>query len=101
MNRYLDRTPKKDYPPNVRLVHNFFPGPPNDPGQDRPFGERGFRAWVTDEDPLPTERQCFCGWLGRPHFGTVSVILDNGTPDTARRQLVKASELTAPPSELD
>jgi hypothetical protein len=85
--RYLSRTPKKEYPEGVRLVHNFCPGPPNDPGADRMVGAGGFRIWVTDEtdedvaaDPkrLPVSR-CYCGWLdGREHYGTRGYVEANG-----------------------
>jgi len=59
-------------------VHNFFPGPPDDPGRDRPYGANGFRYWITDE-PNPHERRCHCGWLGgREHYGTVATVNDKG-----------------------
>jgi hypothetical protein len=45
MRRYLTQTPKKDYPDGVRLVHNFYPGPPENPGADRMVGADGFRVW--------------------------------------------------------
>jgi hypothetical protein len=74
MRRYLSRAPKKDYPEGVRIVHNFYPGPYDDPGRDREFGLDGFRVWVTDE-PNENERRCYCGWLdGREHYGTHAVI---------------------------
>ena len=49
MLRYLARAPQREYPPDVRLVHNFYPGPHVDPGRDRPVGLNGFRGWITDE----------------------------------------------------
>ena len=74
MRRYLARAPKRSYPEGVRLVHNFYPGPHNDPGRDRMVGLDGFRVWVTDE-PNENERRCHCGWLdGREHYGTREVI---------------------------
>jgi hypothetical protein len=51
MHRYLSSLPKREYPPEVRLVHNFYPGPLDDPGRDRPLREGGFRVWITDEPP--------------------------------------------------
>ena len=84
MRRYLSKTPRKEYPSGVRLVHNFYPGPPNDPGQDRIVGLDGFRIWITDEPIEPKyERRCYCGWLDdREHYGTVEVIeqQNHGTP---------------------
>jgi hypothetical protein len=77
MIRYLARAPRRDYPEGVRIVHNFYPGPHDDPGQDRTVGLRGFRVWVTDEPngTYGNERRCYCGWLdGREHYGTVAVI---------------------------
>jgi hypothetical protein len=77
---HLDRVPKRDLPEGFRLVHNFFPGPPDDPGRDRVVGEGGFRIWRNDA-PLATtgERRCYCGWLdGREHYGTVRVITGEG-----------------------
>ena len=53
MRRYLSRAPKKDYPADVRIVHNFVPGPPDDPGADRVVSLGGFRVWITDEAPPP------------------------------------------------
>lgn len=80
--RNLARSPKLDYPEGVRIVHNFYPGPHDDPGRDRTLGVGGFRVWVTDE-PLGTygknERRCYCGWLdGREHYGTRTTIDANG-----------------------
>jgi hypothetical protein len=81
MRRYLSKTPKRDYPEGVRLVHNFYPGPIDDPGRDRFPGLDGFRFWITDE-PNPNERRCFCGWLGgREHYGTRHVIDFSGVAD--------------------
>jgi hypothetical protein len=77
MKRYLSRTPKKDYPEGVRIVHNFYPGPfDSDPGRDRALGMDGFRAWVTDEEGKPGwGERCYCGWLGGlEHYGTVGYI---------------------------
>jgi hypothetical protein len=77
MRRYLPRAPKHDYPEGVRIVHNFYPGPLDDPGRDRKVGLDGFRVWITDE-PTGTygnERRCYCGWLdGREHYGTRAII---------------------------
>jgi hypothetical protein len=74
MRRYLSKAPRKDYPAGVRLVHNVYPGPPDDPGRDRDKGDWGFRVWVTDE-PNPNEHRCYCGWLdGREHYGTVGYV---------------------------
>ena len=78
MRRYLPRTPKRKDPPDVRLVHNFYPGPRVDPGRDREIHLDGFRIWITDELPRSrpptfftdvfdagdgTEHRCYCGWL--------------------------------------
>jgi hypothetical protein len=49
MRRSLSRTPRRDYPEGVRLVHNFYPGPLDDPGRDRMVGLDGFRIWIIDE----------------------------------------------------
>lgn len=57
MMRYLPRAPKREYPADVRLVHNFHPGPPDDPGRDREVGLSGFRIWITDE-PDKVGRRC-------------------------------------------
>jgi hypothetical protein len=66
--RYMQTVPG-DLPEGVRLVHNFHPGPPNDPGRHRKAGDRGFRYWITDEPG--NDRRCYCGWLGdREHYGT-------------------------------
>jgi hypothetical protein len=47
VREYLSKTPKpRDYADEIRLVHNFPPGPKDDPGRDREFGLDGFRAWV-------------------------------------------------------
>ncbi len=74
MLRYLSKTPKKEYPADVRIVHNFCPGPHNDPGRDRVVGLDGFRVWVTDE-PNENAKRCYCGWLdGREHYGTAGRI---------------------------
>jgi hypothetical protein len=81
MRRYLARAPKKEYPANVRLVHNFYPGPLDDPGRERTVGEGGFRVWITGEPKgsYGNERRCHCGWLdGREHYGTVHVIDAHG-----------------------
>ena len=81
MMRYLSHLPKKEYPAGIRIVHNFYPGPLDDPGRDRPLREGGFRVWITDE-PIGSygdERRCYCGWLdGREHYGTVRVIDADG-----------------------
>jgi hypothetical protein len=53
MHRYLAKTPKKEYPLGVRIVHNFYPGPHEEPGRDRELRMGGFRVWVTD-DPTRT-----------------------------------------------
>ena len=47
MRRYRSKNP----PEGARLVHNFCPGPADDPGRDRAYGLNGFRYWVTDEPP--------------------------------------------------
>ena len=86
MQRYLSQTPKKKYPPSVRLVHNFYPGPHDDPGRDRMVGAMGFRIWVTDETIEQTnERRCYCGWLGREHYGTVLTVNQKGETDDLRK----------------
>ena len=73
MRRSLPRTPKKEYPNGVRLVHNFYPGPHDDPGADRLVGLDGFRIWITDEPG--NDSRCYCGWLdGREHYGTAGRI---------------------------
>lgn len=52
MLRYLSRKPRK-IPKGTRLVHNVYPGPPEDPGRDRPLREAGFgsgsrtRRWAS------------------------------------------------------
>lgn len=70
MRRYHRRTP----PPGARLVHNFYPGPDDDPARNRAYGADGFRFWVTDS-PNEHERRCYCGWLGgREHYGTRRVV---------------------------
>src|SRR5262245_60476963 len=51
MIRYLSGVPRKPLPEGVRLVHNFYPGPDDDPGRDRKIGLNGFRIWITDEPP--------------------------------------------------
>jgi hypothetical protein len=74
MRSYLTRTPTKEYPDWVRLVHNFYPGAhDDDPGRKRLLAHVGFRAWATDE-PSEQENACYCGWLGREHFGTVGYV---------------------------
>jgi hypothetical protein len=86
MIKYRRKTVKPTDPPGVRLVHNFYPGPHDDPGRDRPYGLDGFRFWITDE-PNEREQRCFCGWLdGREHYGTVRVI-DSDLNATERRNL--------------
>jgi hypothetical protein len=87
MRRYIPHIPRKQYGPEIRLAHNFCPGPYGNPGQDRSFGDGGFRYWITDE-PLEStnEHQCFCGWscgsFGTTHYGTVAYIDENGTRKT-------------------
>jgi hypothetical protein len=84
MRRYLSQTPRKEYPAGVRLVHNFFPGPLEDPGRDRHPGEGGFRIWVTDE-PNEVEGRCYCGWLGgREHYETLVYITEDCSGAGAR-----------------
>jgi hypothetical protein len=86
MRRNLNNAPRKEYPAGVRLVHNFYPGPADDPGRDRMVGQEGFRIWVTDEPPdYPNERRCYCGWLNREHYGTLAVIGRDGLPTDAER----------------
>jgi hypothetical protein len=64
VRRYLSRTPRREYRPNIRLVHNFFPGSPD----IRRPRERGRGFWITDEPG--TDERCYCGWLdGREHYG--------------------------------
>ena len=75
MRRSLPRTPKKEYPDGVRLVHNFYPGPHDDPGADR--GLVG--GWTGSASGSPMSRvttsRCYCGWLdGREHYGTAGRI---------------------------
>jgi hypothetical protein len=77
----------------VRLVHNFCPGPPDDPGRARPYSEWGFRYWITDEparsrppkfitdvlDAGGEEHRCHCGWRdGQEHYGTVGYADEHG-----------------------
>jgi hypothetical protein len=45
MQRYLSKTPKREYPEGVRIVHNFCPGPPDDPGRDRGILSPRGRRW--------------------------------------------------------
>jgi len=81
MHRYLPRAPKREYAPDVRLVHNFYPGPRDDPGRDRKVGLNGFRCWIIDEPPgtYGDEHRCHCGWLdGREHYGTVGYVDEHG-----------------------
>lgn len=42
MRRYLSGIPRKEYPADVRIVHNFYPGPADDPGADRQINVDGF-----------------------------------------------------------
>ena len=35
MRRYRVRTLTEKHPPGSRVVHNFYPGPGDDPGRDR------------------------------------------------------------------
>ena len=94
MRRYQAHVPKRELPEGVRLVHNFYPGPRDDPGRARDVGVDGFRIWITDE-PLGSrppqrvtdvfdagdgdEHRCFCGWLdGREHYGTVGYVDEHG-----------------------
>jgi hypothetical protein len=78
VKRYLPsggRVRKVDRPEGVRIVHNFYPGPHDDPGREREVGLNGFRVWITDEQQAEGEHRCYCGWLdGREHWGTVAVI---------------------------
>jgi len=69
MRCYLARAPKREYPPEVRLVHDFYPGPHDDPGRDREVGLNGFPGWITDERrrrsssavfPDPMRPPCLC-----------------------------------------
>ena len=77
-----ERSPRMHYrrkhpPPGWRLVHNFYPGPHDDPGRDRTYGLDGFRYWITDEPG--NDVRCYCGWLdGREHYGTVRVVDEDG-----------------------
>ncbi len=88
MKRYLSQIPRKQYPPDVRLVHNFFPGPAHDPGASRVVSDGGFRIWVTDESPPELEQRCYCGWLGgREHYGTVGIVNEDG--DIVRRGMLQ------------
>ncbi len=78
MQRFLRRTPKREFWPKVWLVHNVYPGPPDDPGRHRMIGLDGFRIWITDEADKLGHR-CHCGWLdGREHYGTVSYVDEHG-----------------------
>ena len=93
MKRYLSSPPKKEYPEDVRLVHNFYPGPCDDPGADRPVNEGGFRVWITDEE-LGFDRRCYCGWLeGREHYGTNAAVDADGRHSKIERGNVVAYEL--------
>jgi hypothetical protein len=77
MIRYLGHAPKREYPQGVRLVHNFYPGPHDDPGRDREIGVGGFRVWIIDEPPgsYGNEHRCYCGCPdGREHYGTVGYV---------------------------
>ena len=80
MKRYIPGLPRKDYAPDVRLVHNFYPGPLDDPGRERGYGMGGFRYWVTDEPG--NDQRCYCGWeagsFGQVHYGTTSYIDSSG-----------------------
>ena len=79
MQRFLRRAPKREFWPKVWLVHNFYPGPPDDPGRHRMIGLDGFRIWITDEADKLGHR-CYCGWLdGREHYGTVSYVDEHGS----------------------
>jgi len=61
--------------PGMRVVHNFYPGPHDDPGRNRRYGWDGFRYWITDEPG--NDHRCYCGWLdGREHYGTRYVEAD-------------------------
>jgi len=80
MRRYLSGVPKQ-FPEGVRLVHNFYPGPRDDPGRHRSLRQGGFRAWITDEPSGShgVEHRCFCGWLdGREHYGTRAWVDEDG-----------------------
>ncbi len=60
--------------PGMRVVHNFYPGPHDDPGRDRQYGADGFRLWITDE---PLGERCHCGWNGgAEHYGTVAWVAE-------------------------
>jgi hypothetical protein len=79
MIRYLAAVPC-ELPAGARLVHNFCPGPNDDPGRHRAIAADGFRVWITDE-PLDElrEARCYCGWLdGREHYGTVGRVDEHG-----------------------
>lgn len=80
MRRYLNAVPA-DLPEDVRLVHNFPPGPADDPGRDRKINLNGFRVWITDEPngSYGNERRCHCGWLdGREHYSTRQAVEEAG-----------------------
>jgi hypothetical protein len=80
VRRYLTGPPKQDLPDGVRLVHNFYPGPRDDPGRDRKYGLDGFRYRITDVLDSPwAGRRCYCGRLdGREHYGTVGYVDEHG-----------------------
>jgi hypothetical protein len=83
MMHYRRKTIRPDDPPGARVVHNFYPGPLDDPGRSRPHGYNGFRYWVTDE---PMGHRCYCGWdNGREHYGTVSWVDVNRTARSINR----------------
>ena len=76
MKRYRSTLFEKH--PGSRLVHNFYPGPDDDPGRNRPYALDGFRYWITDE-PNPNERRCYCEWYGGlEHYGTVGYVDEDG-----------------------
>jgi hypothetical protein len=79
VKQYLTCTPSEPVPEGVYLVHNFYPGPPEDPGRDRELGLDGFRAFVCDAAELPAAAwRCDCGWLGLEHYGTVRYVDKDG-----------------------
>jgi hypothetical protein len=85
-----------------RLVHNFYPGPHDDPGLRHGGGLLGFRTpgvgfrwWLAYADD-PLEERCHCGWLeGREHYSTGGHVDEDGVRrrDEKRPPLPKGERL--------
>jgi hypothetical protein len=90
MKQYRVKTLTKKHSHGTRIVHNFYPGPPDDPGRDRSYANGGFRYWITDE-PSEGEQRCYCGWLdGRERYGTVGFVNSEG--EIVRRGHLKTDD---------